>query len=174
MVSIDNIFLKKAAVVSFFVASINGCTTLPPEVEQLMSIGQTTFFQENESWRGNYVCDGKSTAMAFDILDVRNNRFLALIHFEEKNKTKGVYVISGQSIGNTVRTSPLEWKIKPPGYSMLGFMGTYDESRKTVKGSVNNPGCSTFSMKLTNKAPLPIRKSSNNRIKPPFINNKVD
>ena len=76
-------------------AFVSGCTTLSPEIEQLMSLGQTTFFKENQSWRGSYICDGKATSMAFHILDVHNNQFITILHFEERNSTKGIYVLKG-------------------------------------------------------------------------------
>ena len=176
MKAVKSLLLNKVISLSILTAFVSGCTTLPPEIEQLMSIGQTTFFKENQSWRGSYICDGKATSMAFDILDVRNNQFITVLHFEERNRTKGIYVLKGQTIGNTMRTSPIYFKLNPVGYSMLGFTGTYDATKQTVKGTVNSPDCTTFEMRLTNEKPLPVKQQNSNnslRSKQAFINNKV-
>jgi hypothetical protein len=112
-------------------------------------------------WQGTYYCAQGLTGVTLTIRGDDDNAE-ALFHFypvpENPSVPVGCYIMLGHvdTASGTINLESNEshWILRPTGYVTVNFRGRFSGGRHRIVGRVEGPGCSTFTMRRTEEAPL--------------------
>jgi hypothetical protein len=126
--------------------------------------------QLSGKWIGTYICPQGETGLLLEI-KYQSNSLFAIFNFypvrSNPNIPSGSFSMSVSLEKNNLSLTPLEWIVKPSGYTMTGFSLIWNKNTDCLQGIIcNNPVTLTRLTALltpqdtTNKYMLPTHTSS--------------
>jgi hypothetical protein len=108
----------------------------------------STPFVTGESWSGSYVCGQGPTQVQLHVKR-GGTEVQGVFAFVTKNKTTGSFNMTGayDTAARHLHLNAGNWVSQPPGFVTVNLDGTVSADGHGFSGTVQGPGCSTFSLR---------------------------
>jgi hypothetical protein len=102
------------------------------------------------TWTGSYVCPQGRTGLRLTLKATSSGGLTATFSFYPTagnvSVPSGSFALTGSYTAKGFQLTPDHWISKPQNYSMVGIAGAASKSDTALSGSIESPGCTTFSV----------------------------
>jgi serine/threonine protein kinase len=102
------------------------------------------------TWTGTYACPQGQTGLRLALRATARGGLTATFSFYPTagnvSVPSGSFALTGSYTAKGFQLTPDHWISKPQNYSMVGLTGAANKSDTALNGSIESPGCTTFSV----------------------------